>query len=161
MFLYNHSLRVTSESSGSKPKTKLWFKTLQWAQSKASVSFRTLWMSYSTCRGGRGVRLIFQRTDHWHTTGVMQPSVRGRTREEKGTAFHVFPNYMFAELKGREAGNIIIYQLPLSVCCMLEDFLPFSLQKKKEMSLLNPNLERYPGTEHTDGRTQTLQPLHR
>lgn len=89
-------LHVTSKSVGSKPKTKLWFKTWQWAQSKASVSFRGMWMSHSTCRDGREVRPIFQSTDHWHTMGVMQPSVRGRTREEKGTAFHVFPNYMFA-----------------------------------------------------------------
>lgn len=132
MFLHNHSLCVNSESVGSKPKTKLWFKTLQWAQSKALMSFRAMWMSYSTCRGGRGVRLIFQSTDHWHTIGVMQPSVRGRTREEKGTAFHVFPNYMFAELKGKEVGNIIIYQLPLSVCCTLEDISATLFTKKKK-----------------------------
>lgn len=123
--------------------------------------FQSNVMSYSTCRGGRGVRLIFQSTDHWHTIEVIQPSVRGRTREEKGTAFYAFPNYMFAELKGKEAGNVIIYQLPLSVCCTLEDISATLFIKKKEVSLLNSNLERYPGTGHTDGRTETSQPLHR
>lgn len=94
--------------------------------------FQSNVMSYSTWRGGRGVRLIFQSTDHWHTIGVIQPSVRGRTREEKGTAFYAFPNYMFAELKGKEAGNVIIYQLPLSVCCTLEDISATLFIKKKK-----------------------------